>query len=146
MYCVKSMETLLNFLLTYSMHFIKTFFYKKKSLVTFYQGQNLTFFTTSKHTDPTSNQILHKMYVSYYYKCVDKIIKTIKFELSYKVLLSGNSALCKLSVSLLTMMKCFLNLFDRMCIVFKGGCFLLYQTSMSSSYLNFKTPFNQIFQ
>jgi hypothetical protein len=37
---------------------------------------------TSKYTDPTSNQILHKMYVSYYYKCVDKIIKTIKFELS----------------------------------------------------------------
>jgi len=57
--------------------------------------------STRKHTDPTSNQIVHKMYASYYYKCVNKIIKTVKFELSYKVLLSGNSALWKLSVNLL---------------------------------------------
>jgi hypothetical protein len=44
------------------------------------------------------NQILHKMYASYYYKCVNKIIKTVKCELSYKVLLSGNSALWKLYI------------------------------------------------
>ena len=104
MYCVKSMETLLNFLLTYSMYFIKTLLYKKKKLGSILPGLDNNFFhhkrnfasckiSTSKHTDPTSNLILHKMYASYYYKCVNKIIKTVKCELCYKVLLSGNSAL-----------------------------------------------------
>jgi hypothetical protein len=98
------METLLNFLRTYSMYFIKTLLYTKQKHGNILPGLDNNFFTTSetllvakkstsKHTDPTSNQILHKMYASYYYKCVNKIIKTVKCELSYKVLLSGNSAL-----------------------------------------------------
>jgi len=49
--------------------------------------------STSKHTDPTSNQIQHNIYASYYYKCVNKIIKTLKIELNHKVPLSGNITL-----------------------------------------------------
>jgi len=59
--------------------------------------------STSTRTDPTSNQIQHTIYVSYYNKCVNKIIKIVKIELSHKVHLSGNIAFCKLSVSLLNM-------------------------------------------
>ena len=44
MYCVKSMETLLNFLRTYSMYFIKTLLYKKKKLGNILPGLDNNFF------------------------------------------------------------------------------------------------------
>ena len=39
--------------------------------------------STSKHTDLTSNQTEPEFNASKYYKCVNKIIKTLKFNVIY---------------------------------------------------------------